>query len=137
MPNENEKPEIIIPSWLLFTVFGIWILAIPLVIFVFTNSKTIQSKPEVLGIEQEMVITETQHEEEKLNLTPTVVIENKEAIGELVVGIPLYTVSICHEEYCQYLDNDDFKTFSTSFLVLILAKISWVKIPFLTFSFLS
>jgi lipoprotein-anchoring transpeptidase ErfK/SrfK len=113
MPNENEKPEIIIPSWLLFTVFGIWILAIPLVIFVFTNSKTIQSKPEVLGIEQEMVITETQHEEEKLNLTPTVVIENKEAIGELVVGIPLYTVSICHEEYCQYLDNDDFKTFST------------------------
>lgn len=113
MPNENEKPEIIIPSWLLFTVFGIWILAIPLVIFVFTNSKTIQSKPEVLGIEQEMVITETQYEEEKLNLTPTVVIENKEAIGELVVGIPLYTVSICHEEYCQYLDNDDFKTFST------------------------
>jgi len=107
MLSENEKSEIIIPTWLLFSVLGIWLIAIPLVIFVFSDKVSL-IKPEVLGINQETPIVETSQKDGE---TIPIIMGNNESAEELVVGVPMYTVSMCHNDFCQYLSNDDFKTF--------------------------
>lgn len=106
MPTENQKSEIVIPSWLLFSVLGIWLVAIPLLIFVSSGNRGTVEEPEVLGIETEQVVEDPKPQESAVSQTV-----QADSIGDLVIGLPLYTISICHEEYCQYIFDDDIKTF--------------------------
>lgn len=115
MSLENEKPEILIPSWLLFTVVGIWILAIPVVLFTVVKSQPSLSTAETLGTKTEQNVAEEPEEkiapEEAEIITEKVVTDKPEVMGasKLVIGSQIYMVTICKEEFCTYIYDEDFK----------------------------
>lgn len=115
MPPKNEKPEIEIPSWLLFGVFGIWILAIPIVLFSFINSQSPIDLAETLGTQTEQKVAEEQTEkplqQEVEIVSEKPVTDNQEVMGasKIVLGSKTYLVTICKDQFCTHIYDEDFK----------------------------
>ncbi len=102
MQEQNQKNEFIIPSWLLFAVLGIWIIAIPVIVLTYGKTKTPVSTGEILGVQtEEKVKIDTVSEGEKSEE------QEVKGVSKLAIGSSVYTINICKDKLCYYIYDEE------------------------------
>jgi len=102
MTAHQKESESIVSPKLLVAVLITWLVVIPIIIFVF--ERDLKSKEGItLGVENEQIIIDEAKED--------IVVEESNIENALPVNIPTYSISICKDEYCMTIPNEDVKSF--------------------------
>ena len=107
MQDKNQKGDFFIPSWLLFTVVGIWVVAVPVIVLTYGKTRTPVQTSEILGVQTEEInvdekaevnieVKEKQSEEQEVK-----------GVSKLAIGSPVYTINICKDKFCYYIYDEE------------------------------
>jgi len=102
MTAQKEESEIIVSPKLLVAVLITWFVAIPVIIFVFERDLKSQ-EDEILGVKNQQIIIGKAKKD--------IVVEESNIESESAVEISTYTISICKDEYCMTIPNEDVRSF--------------------------
>lgn len=107
MQEQNQKNEFVIPSWLLFAVLGIWIIAIPVIVLTYGKTKAPVSTGEILGVRTEEVKVEEKTEIDTVLEGEKSEEQEVKGVSKLAIGSPVYTINICKDKLCYYIYDEE------------------------------